>query len=137
MSKLGFVSGHLEREQQLLRELNSALLALEAETLGKTVDLDFSDEDVSLSRQVLYDFVTRLEAALGEGKAIPTDIQVLVHRIKNHKNPLQDWQQDLEKLANRLQASEQLRDTDMPILEEILSLLDSQFAEDLQRLYSR
>lgn len=137
MSKLGFVSGHLDREQQLLRELNSALLALEAEALGKTVDLGFSDEDVLNSRQILHNFVSRLDAALGEGKAIPTDIQVLVHRIKSHKKPLEDWQQDLEKLANRLQASEQLKDADMPILEDILSLLDSQFAEDLQRLYFR
>ncbi|MGF2035398.1 MAG: hypothetical protein RMZ43_008795 [Nostoc sp. CmiVER01] len=137
MSKLGFVSGHLEREQQLLRELNSALLALEAEALGKTVDLGFSDEDVLSSRQILHNFVIRLEATLKEDSAIPTDIQVLVNRIKNHKKPLQDWQQDLEKLGLRLQASEQLRDADMPILEDILSLLDSQFAEDLQRLYSR
>lgn len=137
MSKLGFVSGHLEREQQLLRELNSALLALEAEALGKTVDLGFSHEDVLSSRQILHNFVSRLEAALKEDNAIPTDIQVLVNRIKNHKKPLQDWQQDLEKLGLILQASEQLRDADMPILEDILSLLDSQFAEDLQRLYSR
>jgi hypothetical protein len=137
MSKLGFVSGHLDREQQLLRELNSALLALEAEALGKTVDLGFSDENVLSSRHILHNFVNRLEAVLGEGQAIPTDIQVLVYRIKNHKKPLEDWQQDLKKLANRLQASEQLRDADMPILEDILSLLDSQFAEDLQRLYFR
>lgn len=137
MSKLGFVSGHLDREQQLLRELNSALLALEAEALGKTVDLGFSDEDVLNSRQILHNFVSRLDAALGEDKATPTDIQVLVHRIKNHKKPLEDWQQDLKELANRLQASEQLKDEGMLILEDIISLLDNEFVEDLQRLYYR
>lgn len=137
MSKLGFVSGHLEREQQLLRELNSALLALEAEALGKTADLGFSEEDVLSSRQILHNFVSRLEAALGESKATPTDIQVLVYRIKNHKKPLEDWQQDLKELANRLQTSEQLRDADMPILEDILSLLDSEFVEGIQRLFFR
>ncbi|MEG3857838.1 hypothetical protein [Microcoleus sp. herbarium12] len=137
MSKLGFVSGHLEREQQLLRELNSALLALEAEALGKTADLGFSEEDVLSSRQILHNFVSRLEAALGESKATPTDIQVLVYRIKNHKKPLEDWQQDLKELANKLQTSEQLRDADMPILEDILSLLDSEFVEGIQRLYFR
>jgi hypothetical protein len=137
MSKLGFVSGHLEREQQLLRELNSALLVLEAEALGKTADLGFSEEDVLSSRQILHNFVSRLEAALGESKATPTDIQVLVYRIKNHKKPLEDWQQDLKELANRLQTSEQLRDADMPILEDILSLLDSEFVEGIQRLFFR
>ena len=137
MSKLGFVSGHLDREQQLLRELNSALLALEAEALGKTADLGFSEEDVLSSRQILHNFVSRLEAALGESKATPTDIQVLVYRIKKHKKPLEDWQQDLKKLANRLQTSEQIRDAEMPILEDILSLLDSEFVEGIQRLYFR
>lgn len=137
MSKLGFVSGHLDREQQLLRELNSALLALEAEALGKTADLGFSEEDVLSSRQILHNFVSRLEAALGESKATPTDIQVLIYRIKNHKKPLEDWQQDLKELANRLQTSEQLRDADMPILEDILSLLDSEFVEGIQRLHFR
>jgi hypothetical protein len=137
MSKLGFVSGHLEREQQLLRELNSALLVLEAEALGKTADLGFSEEDVLSSRQILHNFVSRLEAALGESKATPTDIQVLVYRIKNHKKPLEDWQQDLKELANRLQTSEQLRDADMPILEDILSFLDSEFVEGIQRLFFR
>lgn len=136
MSKLGFVSGHLEREQQLLRELNSALLALEAEALGRTADLGFSDEDVSISRQILHGFVSRLEAALTQ-ESTPTDIQFLVHRIKNDKKPLDDWQEDLNLLVTKLQASEQLGDEALPILEDILSLLDSEFAEDLQRLYSR
>ena len=136
MSKLGFVSGHLEREQQLLRELNSALLALEAEALGRTADLGFSDEDVSSSRQILHGFVSRLEATLTQ-ESTPTDIQFLVHRIKNDKKPLDDWQEDLNLLIPKLQASDQLGDEALPILEDILSLLDSEFAEDLQRLYSR
>jgi cysteinyl-tRNA synthetase len=137
MSKLGIISGKLEREQQLLDQLNLALLALQGEAIGKTIDLGFSHEDVVNSRQILHNFVSRLEAALEEDKAIPTDIQVLVSWIKNHNKPLEDWQQDLKELANRLQASEQLRDTDMSILEDIVSLLDSEFVEDLQRLYSR
>jgi hypothetical protein len=136
MSKLGFVSGHLEREQQLLRELNSALLALEAEALSRTADLGFSDEDVSSSRQILHGFVSRLKAALTQ-ESTPTDIQFLVHRIKNDKKPLDDWQEDLNLLVTKLQASEQLGDEALPILEDILSLLDSEFAEDLQRLYFR
>jgi len=131
------VSGHLEREQQLLRELNTAVLALEAEALGITDELGFSDEDVLSSRLILHNFINRLEAALVQGQATPTDIQVLIHRIKNNKKPLQDWQQDIKELAERLQTFAQLTDVDMPILEEILSLLDSEFAEDLQRLYSR
>ncbi|MEW6497514.1 MAG: hypothetical protein AB1589_34175 [Cyanobacteriota bacterium] len=136
MSTLGFVSGHLEREQQLLRELNSALLAQEAEALGRASDLGFSEEDVSKSRQILGEFVIRLRAALTL-ETTTTDIQSLVHRIKSGMKPLEDWREDLDALTNKLQTTETLADEDLPTLEDILSLLDSEFAEDLQRLYSR
>lgn len=136
MSTLGFVSGHLEREQQLLRELNSALLAQEAEALGRASDLGFSEEDVSKSRQILCEFVIRLRAALTL-ETTTTDIQSLVHRIKSGMKPLEDWREDLDALTNKLQTTETLTDEDLPTLEDILSLLDSEFAEDLQRLYSR
>ena len=136
MSTLGFVSGHLEREQQLLRELNSALLAQEAEALGRASDLGFSEEDVSKSRQILCEFVIRLRAALTL-ETTTTDIQSLVHRIKSGMKPLEDWREDLDALTNKLQTTEALTDEDLPTLEDILSLLDSEFAEDLQRLYSR
>ena len=102
MSTLGFVSGHLEREQQLLRELNSALLAQEAEALGRASDLGFSEEDVSKSRQILGEFVIRLRAALDQ-ETTTTDIQSLVHRIKSGMKPLEDWREDLDALTNKLQ----------------------------------
>jgi hypothetical protein len=136
MSTLGFVSGHLEREQQLLRELNSALLALEAEALGRASDLGFSEEATTNSRQILNDFVTRLRAALDQ-ETTPTDIQSLVYRIKSGMKPLEDWREDLDDLTAILQNTEKLGDEDLPTLENILSLLDSEFAEDLQRLYFR
>lgn len=137
MSRLGFISGHLKREQNLLRSLNSSLLVLQAEVLDKTTDLGFSGEDVLSSREILQNFVSSLGVAITEDKPVPTDIQTLVYRIKNNKKALQDWQQDIEELSDRLQFSEQLKDTDILILEDILSLLDSQFVEDLQRLYFR
>lgn len=136
MSTLGFVSGHLEREQQLLRKLNSALLALEAEALGRASDLGFSEEEVSNSRQTLKDFVTRLRTALDQ-EANPTDIQSLVYRIRSGIKDLQDWREDLDDLTNKLQTPQKLGDESLPVLEDILSLLDNEFAEDLQRLYFR
>jgi len=110
---------------------------LQAEVLDKTTDLGFSGEDVLSSREILQNFVSSLGVAITEDKPVPTDIQTLVYRIKNNKKALQDWQQDIEELSDRLQFSEQLKDTDILILEDILSLLDSQFVEDLQRLYFR
>lgn len=136
MSTLGFVSGYLEREQQLLRQLNLALLALEAEALGRASDLGFSEEEVFKGRKILEDFVARLRVALDE-EITPTDFQSLVHRIKSGIKDLQDWREDLDALMSQLQNPNQLGDRALPVLEEILSLLDNEFTEDLQRLYSR
>lgn len=136
MSTLGFVSGYLEREQQLLRQLNLALLALEAEALGRANDLGFSAEEVFKGRQILEDFVARLRVALDE-EITSTDFQSLVHRIKSGIKDLQDWREDLDALMSQLQNPDQFGDQALPVLEEILSLLDNEFTEDLQRLYSR
>ena len=136
MSILGSMSGRLGREQQLLRELNSALIALEAEVLGQASDFGLSSEDITRSRQKLLDFVTRLRSALTE-ESPSVDIQPLVHRVKSGMKPTDDWREDLGTLAKNLQTGEPLQDSIIPVLEDILSLLDSEFTEDLRRLYAR
>jgi hypothetical protein len=136
MSSLGSISGHLEREQQLLRELNTALIALEADALGRTSDFGLSYEDVSRSRQTLLDFTARLRSALDQ-KSTSVDLQPLVYRLKSGMKPLEDWQEDFDRLVKELQARDHLEDEVLPILEDVLSLLDSEFTEDLRRLYAR
>lgn len=39
MSEMGSISGKLQREGEVLRELNDALLAVEADALGRSSDL--------------------------------------------------------------------------------------------------
>ena len=134
MSSLGSISGHLEREQQLLRELNTALIALEADALGRTSDFGLSDEDIARSRQTLLDFTVRLRSALDQEPSV--DLQPLVYRLKSGMKPLEDWQEDVDRLAKGLQSRAQLEDGVLPILEDVLSLLDSEFTENLRRLYA-
>jgi len=134
MSMLGSVSGHLEREQQLLRELNTALIALEADALGRASEFGLSGEDVSRSRSTLLDFTTRLRSALDE--ELPSvDLQPLIHRLRSGMKPLEDWREDLDILTAQLRSKDQLKEEVLPILEDVLSLLDSEFTEDLRRLY--
>ena len=135
MSSLGSISGHLEREQQLLRELNIALIALEADALGRSSDFGLSDEDISRERQILLDFTVRLRSALDQEPSV--DLQPLVYRLKSGMKPLEDWQEDFDCLAKELQSRDRLEDGVLPILEDVLSLLDSEFTEDLRRLYAR
>lgn len=136
MSTLGSVSGHLDRERQLLRELNNALIALQAATLGLTSDFGLSAEDVTESCQLLHEFASRLRSALDE-EAAAMELRPLVHRVRSGIKPLEDWREDLDVLVNQLASEDQLEDEALPILEDVLSLLDSEFTEDLRRLYVR
>jgi len=138
MSTLGSISVRLGREQQLLRQLNSALIALEAEALGKSSDFGLSADEISKSRQILLDFIIRLRSALDKEPS-SMDIQPLIHRLRSGMKPLEDWCNDLDALVKYLQSGNNLQDQDnvLPTLDEILSLLDSEFTEDIKRLYTR
>lgn len=137
MSKLGSLSGHLDREEQRLRDLNWALLTLEAHTLGKTAEFGVGEGEVEQSRQLLLDFARRLQAALSAEESPENDLQSLVARIRSGMKPLEDWHEDLGRLVQHLQMSVQISDDLFPVLEDMLSLLDTEFAEDLHRLYAR
>jgi len=136
MSTLGSLSGQIEREEERLRELNLALIALEAQSLGHTADFGLSKEEVERSRQMLADFAVRFRAALDQVSP-PMDVQSLVHRVKSGIKPIEDWREDLDALATHLQKKEPLKDEALPTLEDVLSLLDTEFTEDLRRLYNR
>ena len=138
MSNLGSITGYLGREQTLLRDINSALMTLEAEALGQVADFGFSREDLSRSKQTLTDFISRLRAALEENAVSRTeiDLQSLVFRIKSGYKAHEDWKEDLDRLLSQLQTTGQVDEEMLRVLEDILSLLDSEFVEDLRRLYT-
>jgi len=136
MNELGAISGKVQREVELLRELNSALLTLEASALDRISDFGFSSDDVAKSRGFLLDFVKRLCSALKQ-ESPPLHLQPIVDHLKSGMKPIKDWIEDLESLAGLIQSNNKLTDDSLAILEDILSLLDTQFTDDLQRLYAR
>lgn len=135
MSTLGSLAGQLDQGQQLLRELNTALIVVEADILGRTADFGFTEADVSASQARLLDFAERLHAALDDDAA-SADLQSLVHRIRSGSKPAEDWKADLVLLAKDLRAGDYDGEA-LRVLEDVLSLLDTEFAEDLRRLYAR
>ncbi len=136
MNELASVSGKLQREVETLRELNNALLVIEASVLERSSEFGFSPEDVSKSQKFIIDFATRLLSVLKE-EAPPLYLQPIVDHLKSGMKPVDDWVEDLEKITEEIGSNKELTDDSLAILEDILSLLDDQFAEDLQRLYAR
>lgn len=136
MSTLGSIAGQLDQGQQLLRELNAALIVLEAHILGRAADFGFTEEDVAVSRSRLIEFAERLRTALGDDTT-SADLQSLVYRIKSGMKPLDDWKADLDALVKHLHSDRDVPDDLLRVLEDVLSLLDTEFADDLRRLYAR
>jgi hypothetical protein len=136
MNELASVSGKLQREVETLRELNNALLVIEASALERASDFGFSSEDVSKSQKFITDFALRLLSVLKEEDR-PLYLQSIIDHLKSGIKPLEDWIEDLEKIAKEINLNKKHTDDSLATLEDLLSLLDNQFAEDLQRLYAR
>lgn len=136
MSTLGSVSGKAQREQRLLGKLNEALLALEVDALGRCAEFDITEDEVQKSRHVLLEFASRLRSELGT-QITSTDFRSLVGRLRTGMKPLDDWREDLDGLIGVLITGRRLDEEALPILEELLSLLDEEFSRDLKRLYRR
>jgi hypothetical protein len=135
MGELGAISGKLQREIKLLRELNEALLILEVDALGRNSELNISSEDVVKSRKFIIEFAERLCSVLKQGTP-SIDLTPIIHHFKSGSKPIEDWIEDLEKLVEHLQDNS-ITPEDVAIIEDVLSLLDDQFTEDLRRLYLR
>lgn len=135
MSKLGSISSHIDRERELLRDLNNALLTLEVFSLGRASDFGFSQLDIDESRKTLIDFVTLLRSAI-EPDEVVAELRLLVIKLKTGIKPLEDWKEDLDNLLVDLKQGDPNPNV-LPTLEDLLTLLDIEFAEDLRRLYQR
>jgi hypothetical protein len=135
MSTLGSLAGHLDQSQHLLRALNAALIVVQADLLGRAADFSFTEGDIASSRSRLAEFAERLHAAL-EDEPAAADLQSLIHRLKSGIKPVEDWKADLAMLAKQLRGGQSEADA-LRALEDVLSLLDTDFADDLRRLYAR
>jgi hypothetical protein len=127
--------GNAERELRLLSQLNEAVINLEVAALGKSKDFCLTDEEIQQSRRELSQFVSKLQVELQQDSCTG-DLYSLGFRIKTGMKSLQDWKEDLAELSRQLAKTDPVKLEDLPILEDILSLLDNDFADDLRRLYA-
>ncbi len=136
MSLLGFMSGKLDREQTLLERLNEALLMVQSESLGRASDLGFQPEQISVAKQTLHDFVSRLRAKVKSHQE-NGELTALVARIRQGDFELEEWFEKLAQLEAALAEKGPLPLTAIPTLESFLSILDEELSAAYSRLYSR
>jgi hypothetical protein len=130
---LGSISGKIQNESVLLMRLNDSLLALEIDAIGRNSDLGIAAENVAESREFIADFIRRLIRAL-KGGSSSVDISPVVYHISSGYKPIEDWVQDLESLVGDIKKDKVAKES-VFIIEEVLSLLDDQFSDDLRQLF--
>ena len=82
--------------------------------------------------------IPEVRTVLGNSnRSPPLFLQPIVDHLKSGMKPVEDWIEDLENISEEISSNKKLSEDSLAILEDILSLLDDQFAEDLQRLYAR
>ena len=136
MSNISYTSGQLEHKQQLLDEVNRAVLTLQADALGLRAAMHVDDDAVERSRRVADIFAQQIEGALA-GHALDPIIAALVVRMAALGKPDSDWLQDLRALRNALVHGQPVPTERLMVLAELVRLVDREFTEDLYRLYGR
>lgn len=133
MRNVGSLSGKVQRELKFLKKLNDSLLKLEINALGKNSDLDITPKDVEDSQKFIKDFAERLISVLKQ-ESTSMDLLPIFNHFLSGMKPIEDWIEDLELLLSQIKDNKINQDS-IIILEDILSLLDEEFTEDIRRLY--
>lgn len=136
MSNIGYTSGQIEHKQQLLDEVNRAVLTLQADALGLRTAMHVDEPAVVRSRTVADAFAKDVEAGL-QGHTLNPIIAALVTRMTAFGKPASDWVQDLSALRNALVHGQPIPPERLGVLTELVRLVDREFTEDLYRLYGR
>jgi len=134
MSALSAISGRF-----VIKEHNRFLLALlnlRTQARGQATKFGLQEKDFEESRETLLDVVVSLREALDQ-EFPHRDLRPLVCRIKDDKKSMEDWRKDLDVVANQLQLKEPVTDEIFAVLDDVLRILDAEFAYHLDRLRNR
>jgi hypothetical protein len=137
MSTIGYISGNLEHSKDQLRNLSSAMLILEAASTGQLEKLNFSHEDYEKSRSIVKDFAMSLRDLLNSGETFGSGLESLISEIKSDAKMPDDWHEDLNNLVLKMDCEDIPTKDDLSIMNKVVSFIDTRFANNLRRLYSR
>lgn len=143
MSILAALAAKTTNDEEFLGKINDALLQLQLEAAGKSVELGYKPEDLEVSRNVLREFLEILgkvigRAQRGELSTAQTQVELaaedILARLDEQGKPRADWLEDINRTIQRLKTQAPIESDDWALLEQLIDFLDIEFAQDLVAL---
>ena len=143
MSVLAALAAKTANDEEFLGKINDALLQLQLEAAGKSVDLGYKPEDLEVSRNVLREFLEILanvisRAQRGELSTAQTQVELaaedVLARLDEQGKPREDWLEDINRTIGQLRTEAPIEGGDWALLEQLIDFLDAEFAHDLVAL---
>jgi hypothetical protein len=143
MSVLAALAAKTANDEEFLGKINDALLQLQLEAAGKSVDLGYKHEDLEVSRNVLREFLEILgkvisRAQRGELSTAQTQVELaaedVLARLDEQGKPREDWLEDINRTIGQLRTEAPIEGGDWALLEQLIDFLDAEFAHDLVAL---
>ncbi|MBM4461747.1 MAG: hypothetical protein FJ012_00230 [Chloroflexi bacterium] len=143
MSLLAALSGKSTSDEEILSQLNEAVMQLQADALGKLDAFALGKKEIEQSRQNVIQLLEILQELLSQTGdlqfVIPDTPQEsaakdIVLKLEYRGRPRADWLEDIHSAISNLRDSKPLSDSDWVLLEDIVDILDTELAEDLREL---
>jgi hypothetical protein len=143
MSILAALASKTANDEQLLGNINDALLQLQLEAAGKAEALGYKAEDLESSRQILSEFLEillRVIVRAQQGQLAAPDTheeraaESILLRLDEQGRPREDWVEDIKTAILHLQNAEPITAADWELLEQLVDFLDAELARDLVAL---
>lgn len=138
MSMLSGLSSHIDQEGEILRELNDAVLCVQAAILGDLELLGLSQDKVRRASSTLIEFLEKLKRALKEPPDDPT-ISMLVENIRHESGKaVEDWEGDIQELIDSIKNEKLAQNSSLlQIIEDVINLLNADYSAAVKALYYR
>jgi hypothetical protein len=139
MSRLGALANKIDRLETTLHDLTEALVRLRVASLRRNAEFHIGLADIEAAQQKMITFLQSVTKCLMRDSAFfalsleERTWQALAKGLLASGDSAQDWYDDLTTIIQALE-QRQFSKVNWPIVEKVLSTLDSGIADDLRRI---
>ena len=138
MSSFSYSAGELDRMENKLDILVQALVIFDAARFNVAAKFGFGPSTIEQARNALADFAEQLRRGL-QGGQVALEYVTLLEDIRkgDRELPVEEWQEDLLTLPERLRAGEAISDRQTKDLQLAIGFFRQEVAERANRIRSR